>query len=210
MVNARYLQEKLDKREERAINVANQLAGNTYNKTNAMTEWLTSDNVMKFNKLLVNRAFENMLGSRYKNYNSVEDCAKDLIGYFNTCFQCGLSPTIASLCTWVNLNKTTLFKLAKDPNCPYSEVLQTAIKLCHNTLETGAIHGVVPPSVFTTLASAYYDVRPETTINIQQSNDDHTAETMRVISEQLAEEQGITPALPTDYTKNTTMRKEVI
>ena len=156
------------------------------NSTNSdkLTTYLNQDNVKCFNMLLVDKSLKS---SNKQTFKDREECFNEVSEYFKLCNDNNMQPTIASLAVFIGVHRDTIYSLAKNPNCQYSDILQKAINICHSFLENGALSGAIAPLLAIFYSKNYYGLTDNSTVNLTTSLLDNTTSqnTMNVIKEQL-------------------------
>ena len=176
-------------REERIQQVISK-ANPTNSSKSKLTEYLSQDNVKKYNSIVTSKSFDIVASRGYpRAFDSYEECLNEVEDYFKLCYECNIIPTIASLSLYLGLNRETLYNYANNPKIyDYSNILKLAINTCQSYQETAVLDGSIPSVPFIFLSKNYFGLKDTTDIAFNTNNqNDNTVNnnTMQTIKEQI-------------------------
>lgn len=157
---------------------------------NKLCDFLHQDNVKKFNRELVSRAFlEHMGTTKPFALDDEEECLRESAEFFELCYKHDIIPNVASLAVYLRTDVATIYQNIANISSPVNKVLTQAIQICHALQEEGTLHGNINPVLFMYLSKNYYGLKDQSSINLTTTINDKTINnnnTMKVIQEQLA------------------------
>lgn len=176
-------------REERIQQVISK-ANPTNSSKSKLTEYLSQDNVKKYNSIITSKSFDIVASRGYpRAFDSYEECLNEVEDYFKLCYECNIIPTISSLSLYLGLNRETLYNYANNPKIyDYSNILKLAINTCQSYQETAVLDGSIPSVPFIFLSKNYFGLKDTTDISFNNNNqNDNTVNnnTMQTIKEQI-------------------------
>lgn len=168
--------------------------GNVKGTPNKMTEYLSQDNVKKFNRIVVSKNFDKLHKNRGRKqtFENYDQCLSEVEGYFKLCDQYDIIPTIASLALYLGVHRDTIYTIANNPKIyEYSDVLKSAIATCQGYHEQAFMSNQLSPVAFIFYGKNYYNLKDTTDVrfNTEQSNDTYNSESIDALKEQIASEQ---------------------
>lgn len=157
---------------------------------NKLCDFLHQDNVKKFNRELVSRAFLDHMDT-YKPFSldDEEECSKECAEFFELCYTHNIIPNIPSLAVYLRTDVATIYENIANISSPVNQVLNQARQICHALQEEGALHGAINPVLFMYTSKNYFGLKDQSSINLTTTISDKTInnnQTMKVIQEQLA------------------------
>lgn len=156
---------------------------------NKLSEFLKQENVKKFNKALVSRAFLDKMGNNMPFALDNEDiCRQECSEFFALCYDCDMIPSIASLAVYLRMDKETIYSNISNPNSPIANCLKNAVRVCQSFQEESALHGNINPVLYMFLSKNYYGMQDTNTLSLTTQLTDNTINnqnTMKVIQEQI-------------------------
>ena len=104
-------------------------------RSNRLQEYMQQPNVKNFNMLLLDRGF-NRVSERnsidsFPMFSNVEYAKNEIIEYFKTCNDYGMTPHVGSLCSFTGMRRDELIYYSAHPEiCPTSTILAEALDYC--------------------------------------------------------------------------------
>lgn len=179
-------------REERTQQVINK-ANPTNSSKSKLTEYLSQENVKKFNSIATSKSFDIVAKRGYpRAFKSYDECLEEVESYFKLCFDCNIIPTIASLSLYLGLNRESLYNYANNPKMyDYSSILKLAINTCQSYQEGAVLEGSIPSVPFIFLAKNYYNLKDQTDITFNNNQNDNTinSQSIDAIKQQIEDEK---------------------
>lgn len=151
------------------------------------TQFLSQPNINAFNTAILEKTW-----GKYSNttITTREECLREVTGYFELCSKYNIVPIITGLSLYLQYDVSCLYTNARNPNCPFADILCKAINTCHYYLEHNGIAGTIPAQIFTLMESNYYGVNQTSTIKLEPNVDNtNNYNTLQTIKEQIKKEK---------------------
>lgn len=167
-------------------------------RSDRLREYMQQPNVKNFNMLLLDRGF-NRVGERnsldtFPMFNNVEYARNEIIEYFKTCNDYGMTPHVGSLCSFTGMRRDELIYYSAHPEiCPTSTILAEALDYCQYVLEENVLHGKLDARTYAFMGANYFklhhgstvvEIKPSATSYLENKGLD-TNQSLLVLREQI-------------------------
>lgn len=170
--------------------------GNVRSTPNKMTEYLSQDNVKKFNRIVVSKNFDKLhdrkKSGRKQAFENYTQCLDEVEGYFKLCDEYDIIPTIASLALYLGVHRDTIYTIANNPKIyEFSDVMKSAIATCQGYHEQAFMSNQISPVAFIFYGKNYYNLKDTTDVRFNQDGNDNSisSDSIDAIRAQIENEQ---------------------
>lgn len=138
-------------------------------RSNRLQEYMQQPNVKNFNMLLLDRGFSKVRERNsidtFPMFSNVEYAKNEIIEYFKTCNEYGMTPHVGSLCSFTGMRRDELIYYSAHPEiCPTSTILAEALDYCQYVLEESVIHDKMDARTYAFMGSNYFHLRNGATV----------------------------------------------
>lgn len=191
-------QTELATKRLKSVNNESKQKNNLTHKQMNATGYFSQPNVKEYQKEIISHIFgkdapkKKGRGTFFENEDEFREWA---LKYFELCINLEVVPTISGLCTYMNINRDTLYGHASNPNSMFYTVCRQAIDYCHFTLESGASESKINNVAYIFQAKNYFDMKDTQEVRVQAHTNQelNSPETLKALQEQKEKEVAKTP-----------------